>query len=154
MRNRQKSQVLPKQCPQRLYHVSAEAHAPARFRNFKFWHSSLIHGFRFPFPFTWVMYPTAAFRPTPEQLALREARQLKKQNATTNAGVASSIRAKGQIIERPWLTVQDPSKALQSVRILTWNVRNFSVVCTASVIVQFFAGLMPLFSALSSVSCP
>jgi RNA exonuclease NGL2 len=78
------------------------------------------------------MYPTAPFIPTPEQLALREARQLKKQKAAANAGVASSIGARGQIIERPWLTVQPPSKALQSVRVMTWNVRDFPVVCTAS----------------------
>jgi hypothetical protein len=76
---------------------------------------------------------TATFTPTPEQLALRDARRLKKQKAAANIGAASSTSPasfvnleKGQIIARPWLTVQDnPSNAPHSVRVMTWNVRKF-----------------------------
>ena len=71
----------------------------------------------------------ATFTPTPEQLALREARRLKKDKAATNAGVASSSlvnNEKGQIVPRPWLAIQDsPTNGTRPVKIMTWNVREF-----------------------------
>ena len=107
---------------------------------------------------------TATFTPTPEQLALREARRLKKQKAAANASTASSPPSaslekleKGQIVARPWLTVQkNPSNASGSVRVMTWNVRNiYSQLCVQhQADMRFFPGLIPLFSALSSMSCP
>ena len=71
--------------------------------------------------------------PTSEQLALREARRLKKQQAKAEASAASSTvpppplvnLEKGQITPRSWLTVQDGHQnTSRSVRIMTWNVRN------------------------------
>ncbi|KAI0002109.1 Endonuclease/exonuclease/phosphatase [Russula vinacea] len=68
----------------------------------------------------------ATFTPTPEQLALREARRLKKDKAATNAGVASSSlvnNEKGQIVPRPWLAIQDsPTNGTRPVKIMTWNL--------------------------------
>ncbi|KAH9984669.1 Endonuclease/exonuclease/phosphatase [Russula compacta] len=71
------------------------------------------------------MFPQpGTFIPTPEQLALREARRLKKQSATTNTGVAPPVNnEKGQIIARPWLTVPGNfSNAVRPVKIMTWNL--------------------------------
>jgi hypothetical protein len=70
------------------------------------------------------------FTPTPEQLALREARRLKKEKATTNATSTppSSLvnNEKGEILPRPWLAVQDShTNATLTAKIMTWNVRNF-----------------------------
>jgi RNA exonuclease NGL2 len=70
------------------------------------------------------------FTPTPEQLALREARRLKKEKATTNASSTppSSLvnNEKGEILPRPWLAVQDShTNATRTAKIMTWNVRNF-----------------------------
>lgn len=85
-----------------------------------------------------------SFKPTPEQLALREARRLKKEKkekAAVNAGLASTTppdslldNERGHIVPRPWLAVQDsPLKATLPAKIMTWNVRFFffSPVCTA-----------------------
>ncbi len=77
------------------------------------------------------------FTPTPEQLALREARRLKKEKATTNAGASSSTppsslvnNEKGQILPRPWLAVQDSlPNAAHTARIMTWNVRSSFYSC-------------------------
>lgn len=72
-----------------------------------------------------------SFIPTPEQLALREARRLKKEKAAApNADVVSPgslvSNEKGRIIERPWLSVQHgPPNSSRTARIMTWNVRNF-----------------------------
>ncbi|KAF8507186.1 Endonuclease/exonuclease/phosphatase [Russula emetica] len=71
------------------------------------------------------------FTLTPEQLALREARRLKKEKAATNASVSSSStppsslvnNEKGQILPRPWLAVQDsPTNATHTAKIMTWNL--------------------------------
>jgi RNA exonuclease NGL2 len=80
----------------------------------------------------------ATFTPTPEQLALREARRLKKDKAATNAGVASSSlvnNEKGQIVPRPWLAIQDsPTNGTRPVKIMTWNVRKvFFTTCMHSI---------------------
>ena len=72
-----------------------------------------------------------SFSPTPEQLALREARRLKKLKAATNANVTPSTTPgslvndeKGQIAARPWLAVQGSlPKAHRRVKVMTWNVR-------------------------------
>ncbi len=74
------------------------------------------------------------FIPTPEQLALREARRLEKEKAATNATPPSSLvnNEKGQILPRPWLAVQDShnlTNATHTANIMTWNVRNF-VFCS------------------------
>lgn len=77
-----------------------------------------------------------SFKPTPEQLALREARRLKKEKkekAAVNAGLASTTppdslldNERGHIVPRPWLAVQDsPLKATLPAKIMTWNVRFF-----------------------------
>ena len=75
---------------------------------------------------------SGTFTPTPEQLALREARRLKKDKAATDAGVASSTPPgslvdgkKGQIVLRPWWAVQDSLTNARPAKIMTWNVRNF-----------------------------
>jgi hypothetical protein len=101
--------------------------------------------------------------PTSDQLALREARRLKKQQAKAEARAASSTAPpaplvnleKGQITPRSWLTVQDGHQTTsRSVRIMTWNVRDRllfygwihrAVTCRAD------AGTSP---ALGSVSRP
>ncbi|KAI9445288.1 Endonuclease/exonuclease/phosphatase [Lactarius indigo] len=73
----------------------------------------------------------ATFTPTSEQLALREARRLRRQQAKAEARAASLAAPppplvdleKGQIIPRSWLTVQDGHQtASQPVRIMTWNL--------------------------------
>jgi RNA exonuclease NGL2 len=72
------------------------------------------------------------FTPSPEQLALREARRLKKEKAATNAPVATSTpprylgnNEKGKIVLRPWLAVHDSlTNAHHTMKIMTWNVRN------------------------------
>jgi hypothetical protein len=70
------------------------------------------------------------FTPTPEQLALREARRLQKEKAATNATSPLVNNEKGQILSRPWLAVQDShTNATLSTKIMTWNVRNF-VFCS------------------------
>ena len=74
-----------------------------------------------------------SFKPTPEQLALREARRLKKEKAAVNTGITSTTppdslvdNEKGHIAPRPWLAVQDsPPKATLPAKIMTWNVRFF-----------------------------
>jgi RNA exonuclease NGL2 len=68
------------------------------------------------------------FTPTPEQLALREARRLKKLKAAANADVTPSTTPvndeKGQIAARPWLAVQGSlPNARRRVKVMTWNVR-------------------------------
>ncbi|KAI0286945.1 Endonuclease/exonuclease/phosphatase [Russula aff. rugulosa BPL654] len=68
------------------------------------------------------------FTPTPEQLALREARRLAKERAAANATSAppKSLvnNEKGQIVPRPWLAVQDShTNTTHTVKIMTWNVR-------------------------------
>jgi hypothetical protein len=74
---------------------------------------------------------SGTFTPTPEQLALREARRLKKQqaaNVATSSTPAGPLvnREKGHIVARPWLAVQGiPPIASGSVKIMTWNVRSF-----------------------------
>jgi DNA-binding XRE family transcriptional regulator len=82
----------------------------------------------------------ATFTPTPEQLALREARLLRKDKAAINAGVASSSlvnNEKGQVVPRPWLALQDSptngTVGTRPVKIITWNVSEvFSPpACTA-----------------------
>jgi RNA exonuclease NGL2 len=74
---------------------------------------------------------SVTFTPTPDQLALREARRLKKLKAATNADVTSSTTPsslvndeKGRITARPWLAVQGslPNSG-RRVKIMTWNVR-------------------------------
>ena len=89
------------------------------------------------------MFPEpGTFIPTPEQLALREARRLKKQRTATNTGVASTPmnNEKGQIIARPWLTVPGNfSNAVRPVRIMTWNVRSiFLYRCAQHSVVQTY----------------
>lgn len=74
------------------------------------------------------------FTPTPEQLALREARRLKKEKAATTAASTppSSLvnNEKGEILPRPWLAVQDShTNVTRTAKIMTWNVRNF-VFCS------------------------
>ena len=74
-----------------------------------------------------------AFTPTPEQLALREARRLQKEKTATNASATAPKshvnNEKGQIVPRPWLAVQDSlTNATHSAKIMTWNVRNFVFV--------------------------
>lgn len=85
------------------------------------------------------------FSPSPEQLALRETRRLKKEKAATDAPgpVASSTprgslvnNEKGRIVLRPWLAVQDSPTNAHPAKIMTWNVRHlkfflFHPVCTA-----------------------
>lgn len=69
---------------------------------------------------------STTFTPTPEQLALREARRLKKEKAAANAGVSSSSLVNNQIVPRPWLALQDsPTNATHTAKIMTWNVRKF-----------------------------
>lgn len=92
------------------------------------------------------------FTPTPEQLALREARRLQKEKAATNASTLVN-NEKGQILSRPWLAVQDShTNATLSTKIMTWNVRNF-VFCscvhsdgqiTISVLIQLLPALGPM----------
>ncbi|KAH9175266.1 Endonuclease/exonuclease/phosphatase [Lactarius sanguifluus] len=74
---------------------------------------------------------SATFSPTSEQLALRDARRLKRQQAKAEARAAASAAPppplvnleKGQIVPRSWLTVQDGHQTTsRSVRIMTWNV--------------------------------
>ena len=73
------------------------------------------------------------FTPTPEQLALREARRLKAAtNAASTPPKSLVNNEKGQIVPRPWLTVQDShtlANATHTAKIMTWNVRNF-VFCS------------------------
>jgi hypothetical protein len=82
-----------------------------------------------------IMSSAETFTPTPEQVALREARRLKRQQAKAKAHAASSTAplvnlSKGQITPRSWLTVQDDHKtASRPVRIMTWNVRDHSLFC-------------------------
>jgi hypothetical protein len=88
------------------------------------------------------------FTPTPEQVAIREARRLKRQRAATHADTDAASTTtpsslvnseKGQIVTRPWLAVQghSPTNASRRVKIMTWNVCSFfifhltSAVCTA-----------------------
>jgi hypothetical protein len=87
---------------------------------------------------TLIMSSAETFTPTPEQVALREARRLKKQKAKAEAHVASSKAplvnlSKGQITPRSWLTIQDDHQtSSRPVRIMTWNVRGhslFGVLC-------------------------
>ncbi|KAN0135700.1 Endonuclease/exonuclease/phosphatase [Lactarius tabidus] len=74
------------------------------------------------------MSSAETFTPTPEQVALREARRLKKQKAKAEAHVASSKAplmnlSKGQITPRSWLTFQDDHQTSSCpVRIMTWNL--------------------------------
>jgi hypothetical protein len=77
------------------------------------------------------MPPT--FTPSPEQLALREARRSEKEKAATSTPPKSLVNnVKGQIVPRPWLTVQDShTNATHSAKIMTWNVRNL-VFCVHS----------------------
>lgn len=75
------------------------------------------------------------FTPTPEQLALREARRLAKEiaaaNATSTPPKSLVNNEKGQIVPRPWLAVQDShTNTTHTVKIMTWNVRNF-VFCSS-----------------------
>jgi len=77
--------------------------------------------------FTFTRMPRT-FTPTPEQLALREARRLQKEKAASSTTTPSSLvnNAKGQILPRPWLALQDsPTNATRTAKIMTWNVRNF-----------------------------
>ncbi|KAH8998879.1 Endonuclease/exonuclease/phosphatase [Lactarius hatsudake] len=68
---------------------------------------------------------------TSEQLALRDARRLKRQQAKAEARAAALAAPppplvnleKGQIVPRSWLTVQDGHQTTsRSVRIMTWNL--------------------------------
>ena len=76
------------------------------------------------------------FTPTPEQLALREARRLEKEkraatNATSTPPKSLVNNEKGQILPRPWLAVQDShTNATHTAKIMTWNVRNFVFCCS------------------------
>ncbi|KAH9039896.1 Endonuclease/exonuclease/phosphatase [Lactarius hengduanensis] len=74
---------------------------------------------------------SATFSPTSEQLALRDARRLKRQQAKAEARAAASAAPppplvnleKGQIVPRSWLTVQDGHQTTsRPVRIMTWNL--------------------------------
>ena len=78
-----------------------------------------------------------SFTPTSEQIALRDARRLKRQQAKAEARAASSTAppaplvnlSKGQITPRSWLTVQDGHQtASRPVRIMTWNVRDWFII--------------------------
>lgn len=83
-----------------------------------------------------VLYSTRmprTFTPTPEQLALREARRLQKEKAASSTTTPSSLvnNAKGQILPRPWLALQDsPTNVTCTAKIMTWNVRNFVFFCS------------------------
>ena len=110
-----------------------------------------------------------SFQPTPEQLALREARRLKKEKkekAAVNAGLASTTppdslldNERGHIVPRPWLAVQDsPLKATLPAKIMTWNVRfcffftrvhSVGYMCNLRTYITFF-----LSPALSPVPSP
>ncbi|KAF8332341.1 Endonuclease/exonuclease/phosphatase [Cantharellus anzutake] len=60
---------------------------------------------------------------TPEQLALREARRLKKlasQNASTSDRVSLNPHAK--ILKREWARLRAPQSPSSSVRVMTWNM--------------------------------
>jgi len=102
------------------------------------------------------------FTLTPEQLALREARRLKKEKAATNAGVSSSYtppssflnHKKGQILPRPWLAVQDGTNATHTAKIMTWNVRNFFTSVYTALDRHMISPLIPLLSALSPMPRP
>lgn len=72
---------------------------------------------------------SATVTPTSEQLALREARRLKRHQAKAEALAASSTAPaslvnleKGQIIPRSWLTEDGHQTASRPVRIMTWNL--------------------------------
>ncbi|KAI0304974.1 Endonuclease/exonuclease/phosphatase [Russula brevipes] len=81
---------------------------------------------------------SGTFTHTPEQLALREARRLKKERAATNAGASAASSPsldilvngeKGRIIERPWLAVQGSRpNAPRPAKIMTWNLLAQSLV--------------------------
>lgn len=98
------------------------------------------------------------FTPTAEQLALREARRLKKEKTAANAGVSSSSLVNNRIVPRPWLALQDsPTNATHTTKIMTWNVRNFNFFfcsCVHSVGWITISAFIQLFPALSPVSRP
>lgn len=82
-------------------------------------------------------FKPGTFTPTPEQLALREARRLKKQKAATDAQAGATAASstppaslvnneKGHIAPRPWLAVDSPAHGTLPAKIITWNVRLFS----------------------------
>ncbi|KAI0051675.1 Endonuclease/exonuclease/phosphatase [Auriscalpium vulgare] len=65
------------------------------------------------------------FRPTPEQLALQEARRLKKSKKHAQSVQPSSgavQQDKGQILPRVWLKVQEPHAGGQRFKLMTWNL--------------------------------
>jgi hypothetical protein len=105
---------------------------------------------------------SGTFTHTPEQLALREARRLKKERAATNAGVSAASSPSldilvngvtGRIIERPWLAVQGSRpNAPRPARIMTWNVRELFFIFFLSQrrtgMWTFFSALTPMFLAI------
>lgn len=71
------------------------------------------------------MAPKKPYKPTPEQLALAEARRLKKERlaAQTTSAVPGSER-QSTIKPRDWLEVQSTAKREVDfcVKVFTWNV--------------------------------
>ncbi|KAI0068339.1 Endonuclease/exonuclease/phosphatase [Artomyces pyxidatus] len=64
------------------------------------------------------------FQPTPEQVALQEARRLKKlQTASSRPIVPAVDLRKGKIVERPWVAVQEGREpCVQRITLMTWNL--------------------------------
>jgi hypothetical protein len=104
-------------------------------------HSILSKKFISNFPlfclFCAMPFKPGTFTPTPEQLALREARRLKKQKAATDAQAGATAASstppaslvnneKGHIVPRPWLAADSPANGTLPAKIVTWNVRFFS----------------------------
>ena len=72
--------------------------------------------------------PSQGFQLTPEQIATREARKRKRDEA--HASGASTPHAlpedddeRARIVPRPWLTVREAQPGAERLKVMTWNVR-------------------------------
>ncbi|KAI0080079.1 Endonuclease/exonuclease/phosphatase [Panus rudis PR-1116 ss-1] len=66
------------------------------------------------------------FQPTEEQVALAEARRLKKLQQQQRA--KEEEEARGRILPREWLSIQDPPSESVTVKVMTWNLLAQSLV--------------------------
>ena len=72
--------------------------------------------------------PSQGFQLTPEQIARREVRKRKRDDA--QASGASTPQAlpeddeRARIVPRPWLSVREAQAGAERLKVMTWNVRN------------------------------
>lgn len=77
--------------------------------------------------------PSQSYELTPEQLALREQRRVRKLEVKPSSAAPDDESDDGLIVRRPWISLGDGQKLNENglrIKILTFNVRVMPSICS------------------------